>query len=132
MNTELNGLMVNLDNSFFFGWHPQEEMTVKGVLDFVDQYVGTQVSDLQFCLNSQRSSVTCSSRQTVWDGYDPTADNQHCSLPVFATGLYGRAAPTPASTCEDEFMAAGCCTPAGLILTHCGWSDAGTTACADG
>jgi len=69
------GLMVNIDNSFFFGWHPHDEMTVEGLHAFVDQYADTQVTDLQFCLNAQRSSVDCKSRQTVWDGYDPDAGN---------------------------------------------------------
>lgn len=74
----MSNLVVNLDNSFFYAWHPYQEMTLEGVCAYVDQYANTSVTDLQFCLNSQRSSVDCKSRQTVWDGYDPGKDNnQH-------------------------------------------------------
>jgi len=69
------GISLNYDNSHFFCWHPKEEMSAAGVDAWVDQFVGTQVDALFFCPNSQRSSVASEVRQTVWDGYDPEADN---------------------------------------------------------
>jgi hypothetical protein len=69
------GISLNYDNSHFFCWHPKEEMNAAGVDAWVDQFVGTQVDALLFCPNSQRSSVASQVRQTVWDGYDPEADN---------------------------------------------------------
>jgi hypothetical protein len=71
----MGNLAVNIDNSFIFAWHPAAEMTLEGVRAFVDQYANTGVTDIQFCPNSQRSSIDCTSRQTVWDGYDPEADD---------------------------------------------------------
>jgi hypothetical protein len=56
-------------------------MNVDGLSAWLDQYAGTQVGTLMLCVNSQRSSVACISRQTVWDGYDPEAGNDQ---PFFA------------------------------------------------
>lgn len=68
---KIGGISLNYDNSHFFSWHPPEEMTAAGVDAWVDQFVGTEVDELLFCPNSQRSSVASNARQTVWDGYDP-------------------------------------------------------------
>lgn len=69
-------LALNEDNSHFFCWHPREEMAVAGLNAWLDQYAGTQVSELLFCPNSQRSSVESRVRQTVWDGFDPAQGNE--------------------------------------------------------
>ena len=74
-------LAANEDNSHFFGWHPAEEMTAASLDAWVDQYADTQVEELILCPNSQRSSVASSVRQTVWDGFDPQADERQ---PFFA------------------------------------------------
>lgn len=68
-------IALNEDNSHFFSWHPREEMNVAGLDAWLDQYVGTQVAELLFCPNSQRSSVASRARQTVWDGFDPAQGN---------------------------------------------------------
>lgn len=69
------GISLNYDNSHFFCWHRREEMNAAGVDAWVDQYADTQIDTLYFCLNSQRSSVASKARQSVWDGYDPKADD---------------------------------------------------------
>ncbi len=69
-------LALNEDNPHFFSWHPEGEMTLAGLDAWVDQYAGTQVEELIFCPNSQRSSVASSVRQTVWDGFDPNGRHQ--------------------------------------------------------
>ncbi|MFH1009254.1 MAG: hypothetical protein V1800_17405 [Candidatus Latescibacterota bacterium] len=74
-------IALNEDNSHFFCWHPREEMTVAGLDAWLDQYAGTQVSELLFCTNSQRSNLVSQSRQSVWDGFDPGQGNDQ---PFFA------------------------------------------------
>lgn len=69
-------IALNEDNSHFFCWHPREEMSVAGLNAWLVQYAGTQVSELFFNPNSQRSSVASQARQTVWDGFDPTQGNE--------------------------------------------------------
>ena len=68
-------LALNEDNSHFYSFHTEEEMTAVGLDAWVDQYADTQVEELILCPNSQRSSVASAVRQTVWDGFDPSADN---------------------------------------------------------
>jgi hypothetical protein len=68
-------LALNEDNSHFFCWHPREEMSLAGLDAWLDQYAGTQVVDLLFCPNGQRSSVPSRVRQTAWDGFDPEQGN---------------------------------------------------------
>jgi hypothetical protein len=65
------GISLNYDDSSFFSWHPLDEMNAAGVDAWVDQFAGTQVDQLLFCLSSQRSDVASQVRQTAWDGYDP-------------------------------------------------------------
>lgn len=69
-------LALNEDNSHFFSMHPPEAMTRAGLDAWLDLYAGTQVSDLLFCPNSQRSSVASQARQVIWDGFDPAQDNE--------------------------------------------------------
>jgi hypothetical protein len=77
----LGGISLNFDNSHFYSVHPVEEMTAAGVDAEVDQFAGTEVDQLFFCPNSQRSSVASEARQSVWDGYDPKAGTNQ---PFFA------------------------------------------------
>jgi hypothetical protein len=48
---------------------------------------GTQVSDLIFNVNGMRSSIVSRVKQTFWDGFDPSADNNQ---PYFAGVSEGR------------------------------------------
>lgn len=75
------GISLNYDDSSFFSWHPLGEMNAAGVDAWVDQFKGTQVDQLLFCLSSQRSDVASEVRQTVWDGYDP---DKGLDQPLFA------------------------------------------------
>jgi hypothetical protein len=83
------GISLNYDNSHFFCWHPVEEMNAAGVDAWVDQFEGTEVDQLFFCPNSQRSSVASEVRQSIWDGYDPKADNNQ----PFLAGIPDRQYP---------------------------------------
>lgn len=67
------GISLNYDNSQFFMSQPPDQLDEAGIHQLVDQFVGTQVDSLFFCVNSQRSSVASNTRQSVWDGYDPHA-----------------------------------------------------------
>jgi hypothetical protein len=58
-----SGLVINEDNSHFFGTRSVDQMDMAHLLAFVDQYAGTQVSHLFLCPNSMRTSY----RSKVWD-----------------------------------------------------------------
>jgi len=66
-------IVLNEDSSHFFCWHPEEEMNLDGLDTWLDQYADTQVGELVFCVNAQRSSVASEVKQPVWDGFDPEA-----------------------------------------------------------
>ncbi len=62
-----NMLVINEDNSHFFGSRKAEEMTVKGLHAWVDQYAGGSVTHLFLCTNAMRSSFRSKSRDAIWD-----------------------------------------------------------------
>jgi hypothetical protein len=61
------GLVINEDNSHFFGTRPAELMTVEGLNAFVDQYAGTKVTHLFLNPNAMRASFRSSTRDAIWD-----------------------------------------------------------------
>ena len=60
------GLIVNWDCTEFFMSRPAEKMTVKGLQELVDQYVGTQVSHIFFNPNSMRTSYDSKVWESLW------------------------------------------------------------------
>lgn len=72
------GLVINEDNSHFFGSRKAEDMTVEGLHAFVDQYAGTSVSHLFLCPNAMRASFRSTTRDAIWDAGTqtmPTGDD---------------------------------------------------------
>ncbi len=65
-----NILVVNEDNSHFFGSRPPDEMTAAGLHAFVDQYAGSAVTHLFLCPNSMRASFRSRTREAIWDPVD--------------------------------------------------------------
>lgn len=57
------GLVINEDDSHFFGSRKAEDMTVEGLNAFVDQYANTKVTHLFLCPNAMKASY----RSKVWD-----------------------------------------------------------------
>ena len=67
---ELNeplGLVINEDNSHFFGSRSADEMTLQGLHQFVDQYADTKVSHLFLCPNAMRASFKSKTRDAIWE-----------------------------------------------------------------
>ena len=62
-----NMLVINEDNSHFFGSRKPEEMTLAGLNAFVDQYAGSAVTHLFLCPNAMRASFRSGSRDAIWD-----------------------------------------------------------------
>ena len=60
-------LVVNEDNSHFFGSRPPEEMTLAGLHAWVDQYAGTRVTHLFLNPNAMRASFRSRTRDAIWD-----------------------------------------------------------------
>ncbi|MBQ2682564.1 MAG: family 10 glycosylhydrolase [Thermoguttaceae bacterium] len=71
-----DALILNEDNSHFFGTRSSEEMSVEGLNAFVDQYAGTAVTHIFFCVNASRANVVNPAREAIWepnrDGVEPT------------------------------------------------------------
>ena len=65
-----NMLVINEDNSHFFGSRKPEEMTLAGLHAFVDQYAGSAVTHLFLCPNAMRASFRSRSRDAIWDPVD--------------------------------------------------------------
>lgn len=81
-------LIVNEDNSHFFGSRAAEEMTQEGLEAFVDQYADTAVTHLFLCPNAMRASFRSRTREAIWD---PVEGRPHSSRwPDNARLLYER------------------------------------------
>lgn len=69
-------LILNEDNSHFFGSRSPDEMTIDGLNAFVDQYEDTAVTHIFFCVNASRANVANPAREAIWepnkDGDEPT------------------------------------------------------------
>lgn len=60
-------LILNEDNSHFFGSRPPESMTEAGLNAFIDQYAGSAVTHLFLSPNSMRASFRSRTREAIWD-----------------------------------------------------------------
>lgn len=65
-----NMLVINEDNSHFFGSRRPGDMTLAGLHAFVDQYAGSAVTHLFLCPNAMRASFRSSTRDAIWDPVD--------------------------------------------------------------
>lgn len=85
-NAASRGLVVNEDNSHFMLYRPAEKMTLDGLHEFIDQYAGTQVSELFLCPNGMRVNYRTNAEgwESIWDGNDgenhPHQWVRHCWL----------------------------------------------------
>ena len=62
-----NMLVINEDDSHFFGSRRPEQMTLEGLNAFVDQYANTAVTHLFLCPNSSRANFTNPARDAIWE-----------------------------------------------------------------
>lgn len=70
-------LILNEDDSHFFGSRSAEQMTLAGLHAFVDQYANTAVSHLFLCPNAMKASHPSRVREAIWelgDGQKPATD----------------------------------------------------------
>ena len=65
-----NMLVINEDNSHFYGSRGSEAMTLAGLHAFVDQYAGAAVTHLFLCPNAMRASFRSRTRDAIWDQVD--------------------------------------------------------------
>jgi hypothetical protein len=75
------GIVLNEDNSHFYFTRSAEEMTTTSVDAWVDTYADTQIQELLLCTNCMRTNTPSRAKQTIYDGFDPDADNDQ---PFFA------------------------------------------------
>jgi len=83
-------LVINEDNSHFFGTRKPEDMTLAGLQAFIDQYAGSKVTHLFLCPNAMRASFRSSSRDAIWDpvgGHEPDGLWPQNAKRLFAAGL---------------------------------------------
>lgn len=60
-------LILNEDNSHFFGSRTAEQMNLAGLNQFVDQYADSAVTHLFLCPNAMRANFRSHSRDAIWD-----------------------------------------------------------------
>lgn len=65
-----HALMLNEDNSHFFGSRKPAEMNLAGLHAWVDRYAGSAVTHLVLCPNAMRASFRSRSRDAIWDPVD--------------------------------------------------------------
>ncbi len=63
-------LILNEDNSHFFGSRPPEAMTRAGLLAWADGYAGTAVTHLFLNPTAMRASFRSRTREAIWDPVD--------------------------------------------------------------
>jgi len=63
-------LVINEDNSHFFGTRRPEEMTLAGLHAFVDQYAGSAVTHLFLNPNGMCANFRSRTRDAIWDPVD--------------------------------------------------------------
>lgn len=83
-------LVINEDNSHFFGTRGPGEMNLAGLEAFVDQYAGTAVTHLFLCPNAMRASFRSRTRDAIWDpvaGVEPTGLWPQNAQRLHAAGL---------------------------------------------
>lgn len=61
------GLMINIDSAEFFITQTAEQMSIKGLNDFVDQFARLKVSHLFFCPNAMKTSYRSKAWEAIWD-----------------------------------------------------------------
>ena len=85
-----NMLVINEDNSHFFGSRKPEDMTLAGLRAFVDQYADSAVTHLFLNANAMRASFRSRSRDAIWDpvdGKEPDGLWPQNAKRVFEAGL---------------------------------------------
>ena len=85
-----NMLVINEDNSHFFGSRKPEAMSLAGLHAFVDQYAGSAVTHLFLCPNAMRASFRSHSRAAIWDpvgGKEPEGNWPQNAKRLFEAGL---------------------------------------------
>jgi hypothetical protein len=61
------GLVINEDDSHFFGSRSADDMSVAGLNAFVDQYADTKVTHLFLCPNAMKASYRNKVRNAIWE-----------------------------------------------------------------
>ncbi|WP_135554424.1 glycoside hydrolase family 10 protein [Paenibacillus cymbidii] len=75
-------IVLNEDNSHYFFTRCDRRLTETEVDAFVDQYAGTQVGELLFCVNAMRTSYASGVWEPIWQGFDPQRGEEQ---PLFAS-----------------------------------------------
>ena len=85
-----NMLVINEDDSHFFGTRKPEDMTLDGLHAFVDQYANSAITHLFLCPNAMRASFRSTTRDAIWDpveGVEPQDLWPQNGKRLFAAGL---------------------------------------------
>lgn len=60
-------LIINVDNSYYFGSFEADRMTREGLHAYVDQYADTKVTHIFWCPNAMRASFASKTRDPIWE-----------------------------------------------------------------
>ena len=78
------GLTLNEDANHFFVARRAKRLTHEIIRSWVDQYAGTQVSELVLNVNAMRSSFASKHREAWWTGFDPAGGKDQPFLAAIA------------------------------------------------
>ena len=78
------GLTLNEDCNHFFVARRSKRLTQEIIRSWVDQYAGTQVSELVLNVNAMRSSFASKNREAWWTGLDPNSGKDQPFLKTVA------------------------------------------------
>lgn len=67
----MSNAILNIDNSHFFFTRKAESADASAITAFIDQYDGTQVAEIRFCVNCMKSSYNSKVFEPLWKGFDP-------------------------------------------------------------
>ncbi len=68
-----DAIIFNEDFDHFYVTRTQDEMTLAGLEAFVDQYVGTGVTQIYFCPNGMKANYASKVMDPIWQGVDEDA-----------------------------------------------------------
>jgi len=66
-----HGLILNEDNTHFFGSRPAEKMSIEGLKELIDHYAVGQVTQIFLNPNAMRTSYRSGVRDSLWDNNRP-------------------------------------------------------------
>jgi hypothetical protein len=80
--SDIPGIAFNEDDGHYIAKRAGQQIGADEVESWVDQYAGTQIREMMFCVNSMRTGYDSKVWDSFWTGYDPDGPDDQ---PLFAS-----------------------------------------------